>query len=143
MLTLTPRSRQKWLLVLRGRETGLPVLACVKPCQSSGEDNLSSEGRFDIAGKDGAVAYLRCDNLINREQWALPEVGLAGFGIGIGGGRAGGFAVEVSGVMIAPTVDVICVANPVNSACAPSVPKIKWNCPFVWAPTMHCSRGLS
>jgi hypothetical protein len=38
---------------------------------------------FGLTGKDGAVADLRRDPLINREQGALPKVDLAGFRIGM------------------------------------------------------------
>ncbi len=84
---------------------GLPILAFVQACQPSSENYLGSESGFDVAGKDGAVAYLWRDHLIDGEQRTLAKVSLLRIRIGIGSGRTGGFAVKVGGVMVAATID--------------------------------------
>lgn len=83
----------------------LPALAFVQAGQSGSQNALGSKGRFDIAGKNGTVAYLRCDDLINREQKSLTKVGLRRIGIRIGSGRARGFAVKIGGIVVATTID--------------------------------------
>src|SRR5260221_9512367 len=96
---------QKRLLVIRGRETALPVLTFVQTCQPSGEDNLGSEGGFNIPSKDSTVADLWRDHLIDGEQRTLTEIRFLRIGIGVGSGCAGRLAVEISGVMVTAAVD--------------------------------------
>jgi hypothetical protein len=58
----------------RGGKTDLPVVALVQTCQPGDEDDLCGKGRFDVAGKDGTVAYLARNNFIKGEQRASPVV---------------------------------------------------------------------
>jgi len=44
------------------------------------------------------------DDFINREQWSLAKVCFLRIGVGIGCGRARGFTLEVSGIVIAATI---------------------------------------
>ena len=83
---------------------GLPILAFVQACQPSSENYLGSESGFDVAGKDGAVADLWRDHLIDGEQRTLAKVGLLRIRIGVGSGRTGGFAIKVSGIVVAAAI---------------------------------------
>ena len=96
----------------------LPVLTFVQTCQPSGEDNLSSEGGFNIPSKDSTVAYLWRDHLIDGEQRTLSKVGILRSRIGVGSRCPGGFAVKVRRIVVAAAADNLRR----YSACVPSVP---------------------
>jgi hypothetical protein len=55
---------------------------------------LNSEGGFGVAGKDGAVADVRRDNLVHGRQRTQAKVGLLRIGIGSGSGNTRAFAVK-------------------------------------------------
>jgi len=82
----------------------LPVLALVEACQPSSQDHLGGEGGFDKAGKDGAVAYLRRDDLIDGQQGTLAKIRFLRIGVGVGSSCAGGFAIKISGIMVAAAI---------------------------------------
>ena len=75
------------------------------PCQPGSQDNLGGEGGFDKAGEDGAVAYLRRDDLIDGQQGTLAKIGFLRIGIGVSSRCAGRFAVKVGGIVVAAAVD--------------------------------------
>ncbi len=72
------------------------------------ERYLSSDGGFDKAGEDSAVADLRRDDLINSQEGALAKVRFLGIRISVDSGRAGRFAVKVGSVMVAAAIDDLC-----------------------------------
>ena len=74
----------------------LPVLAFVQTCQPGSQDNLR--------GEDGAVPYLRGDDLIDGQQGTLAKICFLRIGVGVGSSCAGGFAIKISGIMVAAAI---------------------------------------
>jgi len=77
----------------------LQFLAFVQTCQPGSQDHLGSEGGFDKAGKDGAVAYLRGATSSTVSKGTRAKGLPLRVRISVGGGRAGGFAVEVGSIV--------------------------------------------
>jgi len=63
--------QQQRLARLRPVQSPLPVIPFVKACQPGVQDHLCRKARLDVAGENRAVADLRRDRLIDRQQWAL------------------------------------------------------------------------
>ena len=66
---------------------------------------LGGKARLHITGKDRAVAHLRCDDLIHRQQRTLAQMAIRIVLIGVGRRRAARLAVELGGIRITTTVD--------------------------------------
>ena len=56
----------------------------------------------------GRLALSRCQAQTTHAQGALANVRFLRIGIGIRSGRAGGFAIEVSSVMVTATINDLC-----------------------------------
>src|SRR5258706_11155830 len=76
--------QQERVFILLGSKTRLPVFPFVQTGPSGCQNDLSSEGGFDKAGEDGAVSYLRRDDLIDRQQGTLAKIRLLRIRGGVG-----------------------------------------------------------
>ena len=102
-LTLAPRSSTSGPSVFEASKRACQS-ALVQVRQPSGENDLGSKSRFDVAGKNGAVADLRRDDLIDGQQGTLAKISFLRIGVGVGSRCAGRFAVKVGSIVVAAAI---------------------------------------
>lgn len=73
-LSAIPRSSD----ILRRIKPLFPVVALIEARQAGVQNDLCGKARLDITGKNGAVADLRRNHFIHRQQRALAQVAVGG-----------------------------------------------------------------